>query len=124
MAKKVTEQDAVDALISAAEDTIPRLGTRKFCVAWMQAGENTTNWEDFLKEFRMYAGDPYYPEHLIKARIWKYEKQMSTVRGVHPPKYPKERTPVAVMFFKNPEAERERLRKDHPLLAHLAEQSD
>ena len=116
MAKKVTEQDAVDALVNAADKSIPRLGTKKFCRAWMQAGERTTNWEDFLTKFREYAGDEYYPEHLIKARILKYEGQMATVRGVHPPKYPKQRTPVAVMFFMAPESEREVLPPDHTSL--------
>lgn len=101
------------AIAKNKQPKIGRLGTKKFCRAWMQAGERTTNWEDFVKKFREYAGDEYYPEHLIKARIAKYEAQMAPFRGVHPPKYPKERTPVAVMFFKAPESEREVLPPGH-----------
>ena len=101
-------------MMALARKVQVRLGTKAFCKAWMRAGEETTNWSDFVHKFRKYAadfsGNPaalHYGEHLIKARIAKYETQMAGVRGVNPPKYPKERTPVAVHFFKNPEAERE-----------------
>jgi len=89
-----------------------RLGTKRFCHAWMRAGEYTTNWDEFVKEFRRHSGFPYYGEHLIIARIEKYTAQMATVRGVHPPKYPKKRTPVAVMFFANTSAEKEYVEAD------------
>ena len=77
-----------------------RLGTKKFCQAWQDAGAKTTKWSDFVKRFRKESGHPDYGEHLIKARISDYEAEIAKVRGVHPPKYPKERTASCVMFFK------------------------
>jgi len=76
-----------------------RLGTKRFCEAWEKAGSKTTKWGDFVKTFRKMAGHPNYPEHLIKARISDYEAEIAKVRGVHPPKYPRERTASCVAYF-------------------------
>ena len=78
-----------------------RLGTKKFCAAWRSAGSRTTVWSKFVVEFRLDAGHPDYPEHLIKSRIEDYEYEIAKVRGVHPPKYPRERTPSCVAFFRD-----------------------
>ena len=76
-----------------------RLGTQTFCKAWEKAGAETTKWSDFVHKFRKLSGHANYPEHLIKARIADYEAELAKVRGVHPPKYPKERTASCVAYF-------------------------
>jgi hypothetical protein len=76
-----------------------RLGTKKFCEAWETAGAATTKWSDFVIAFRKKAGHKNYPEANIKARIADYEGELAKVRGVHPPKYPKERTASCVAYF-------------------------